>query len=427
METKRVVFLIMGLLLLLTGCGTMTPLTKASSRGDIGVMKDLIQKGVNLNEPGESSDKATALHWAASDGHVEAVRTLLASGANINSIDYCRQTPIFYAIKSTAKNNIFITKLLIDHGADLTVIDCDKMMPIDYASRNQDLAIVELLTAKSRESTKRLKETMYADGSRLDLPLNIGNCRMELETNKAVISGNMQHLKGLISAGADLDEADCYGYRPMDYAKRYQLDEISGLIKANVRKSAKGDRDFPKGRWDDSINFANAVPTISYAAANKIGIAVNDQRPYVLTKEKKPDYVGYTRYNAGPPKDMATRDRKPFAGTLQSLMVRGYGNAHAGDESTTQNKPARMMAVQINEWLVQTQFWVGNVEVKYNLDLRITNNQGKELFSKNFAGKEVIAAHNSAPYERAIIISPEVLYFLLTDILNQPELKAALL
>jgi hypothetical protein len=281
-----------------------------------------------------------------------------------------------------------------------------------------------------------------AEGSTLDLPLNISHCREVLETNKAVIANDVEKLKQLVASGANIDESDCFGYRPIDYAKSYQLEEILQFIHTKIRKSPKGDRDFPGGRWDDSVNFNRAAPKIDYGKTKKIAIAVYDKRPYIVGKEKMPNYIGYSRHSSLGPRDLITRDRKPFAQTLSLLIAEGYREAdcnvvdirHGINQDTqnslgvvSQNMQDRVLTLKLNELITETLYMVGSTDVKYDIDLSIADEKGKELFSRKFAGTEMIAINGYAPSERAIIIAPEVLYYVLTDMLNKPEVKAALL
>ncbi|MEE9912006.1 MAG: ankyrin repeat domain-containing protein [Deltaproteobacteria bacterium] len=437
MKIKHVTFLMMGLLLLLTGCSTMTPLSRASSRGDIGAMKDLIQKGVNLNEPGETSYKATALHWAASNGREEAVRTLLAAGANINSQDYCRQTPIFYAVNSQQGGKAATVGLLIDKGADMSLKDCNGWMPVDYARENQDKVLLDLIMSKSPVSAERVQKAKLAEGKHLNLPWDITNCRVT-EAHLAAKKGDMKALKALIAAGADLDEVDCHGFRADEYARGTA--EVIDLIASKTSTSHKGDHHFPNNiRWEDSINFNNAVPKINYQGSKKISIVVHDQRKYILDKEKQPEYVGYTRHTAVAPKDLITRDRKPFCETLATLIAAGYRKANFeivssnfimdknAKEGIGQNKSDRTIIFRVNELITETQYWSGYVDFKYDILTTVVNEQGKELYSQTFTGQEIIGADKSSPVMRTLVVVPEVLYYLLTDICNKPELKSALL
>jgi hypothetical protein len=192
---------------------------------------------------------------------------------------------------------------------------------------------------------------------------------------------------------------------------------------------------------DFSINYNNAEPKINYKGSKKLAIAIYDERTYVRTKEKKPEYVGYTRESRRLPTDMTTRDGRPIAQTLGKLIADAYSKADlkvvgvtfgydANDKanlgSILQNKPDRLMTIKLRDWIIETQYGVDNVIFKYSLDFNIADAQGKVLFTKIFTGKETIAGAQWYSYMRASIIAPEITYYLFTDILNKPEVAAAL-
>jgi ankyrin repeat protein len=429
----------------LSGCRTMTPLSKASMQGDINAMNALIKQGCNLNEPGDQSYKATSLHWAASYGQTQAVATLLDAGANVNSLDYCRQTPIFYAINGEKKKSYEMTELLISKGADLNVNDCHGWMPIDYATQNQDMEIKELILSKSPESIERLKNKKIAEGRTLILPKSIENCR-EASIHKAASAGDIATVKKLIEAkddpDMDIDEADCFGYRAIDYAERNGDQAMIKIISSKSPKSAKGEPNDQSGKYDYAINFNHAEPTIHFRGTKKLAIAVYDEREYVVTtKEKPPEYVGYTRRSWAGPTDFTTRNKRPIVQTLSTLIAAGFRSAgfdivhtsHKSDKSAAsnlelivQNKPDRAIIVKVNEWIIETQYWVDNIDFKFSITLSVLDEKGKELFVKEFAGTERIAGLRGYSHMRAKVIAPEVAYYLLTDILNKPEFAAVL-
>lgn len=70
-------------------------LIEAVKRNDINEIKEMIKKGVDLNElgPGNSSP----LHWAVFFDRSEAIKILVASGAEINFKDVNGKTPLLIA------------------------------------------------------------------------------------------------------------------------------------------------------------------------------------------------------------------------------------------------------------------------------------------------------------------------------------------
>jgi len=68
-----------------------------------------------INEP--TLDNSTLLHKACEEGNAEAVRVLLALGANVNAVDHGEYTPLHVAVE---KDHLAIVKMLIKKGADLS-------------------------------------------------------------------------------------------------------------------------------------------------------------------------------------------------------------------------------------------------------------------------------------------------------------------
>ena len=53
--------------------------------GHVDVVKVLIQSGADVNA--EDENKSTALHMTAFEGHVDVAKVLLQNGANVNAVD----------------------------------------------------------------------------------------------------------------------------------------------------------------------------------------------------------------------------------------------------------------------------------------------------------------------------------------------------
>lgn len=87
-----------------------TPLMYLAIKGDIARMKDLIGRGAEVNQTGW-----TALHYAATAGHDDAVRLLLENYAYIDAESPEKNTPMMMAMKYNRGTTV---KLLLDEGAD---------------------------------------------------------------------------------------------------------------------------------------------------------------------------------------------------------------------------------------------------------------------------------------------------------------------
>ena len=64
------------------------------------------------------------------------VTDLIASGADVNSLDFQNRSPLHYLVSTSSGGYEVLTEieeLLISHGADLFTVDCDGKLPLFYS------------------------------------------------------------------------------------------------------------------------------------------------------------------------------------------------------------------------------------------------------------------------------------------------------
>lgn len=107
-------------------------------------MRDLPEfVGLDLNDVnlvGNFGD--SPLHVAATWGDVEAITTLIRSGANVNAHGEDNLTPLHLA---ASKGAVEAVDALLHFGADPQAVDSDGYRPIDLAISLRHNAVVELL------------------------------------------------------------------------------------------------------------------------------------------------------------------------------------------------------------------------------------------------------------------------------------------
>jgi ankyrin repeat protein len=99
----------------------------------------------NCNVYGKDVDGWTALHfYAAHNGPVEDIESLLSKGALINQVTHDDGwTPLHLAVNN---DNFNIVEVLITNGADVNAKDLDDWTPLQIAAQNGYVDITDILS-----------------------------------------------------------------------------------------------------------------------------------------------------------------------------------------------------------------------------------------------------------------------------------------
>ncbi|CDZ77945.1 ankyrin repeat protein [Legionella massiliensis] len=128
-----------------------SPLYLAASRGNVPIVKLLLEHKVAVNEP-STTIQMSALAVAVQNGHCEVVKLLLENGANVDSKDKRGVTALFIAV---SKSNYHMVQLLLEHGASLDMTAGNtKTTVFSQAERLKDNGLI--LALLRNEQNKRL-------------------------------------------------------------------------------------------------------------------------------------------------------------------------------------------------------------------------------------------------------------------------------
>lgn len=147
----------------------------AACSGDNDTIQTLLKQDARLANVKSREINSTPLHFAAHRGHLNIVKLLLFTGADINAKEgnYSKSTPLHWAAK----------------GGHLEVVKHDELQPLHYAIRNNKTEIAELLIqqgaslqAKTRFGIFPLSMAILADNQQIVRILTNHNLPQDLAT-----------------------------------------------------------------------------------------------------------------------------------------------------------------------------------------------------------------------------------------------------
>lgn len=188
------------------------PLQKAAWKGDLSLVKLLIEQGTPVNKSCDFN-RWTALHAATHKGYVEIAEFLIKHGADVNVKDKDGYTALHntadsflkgFPRKRTEVDRNRIAALLLKHGANVNATTNHGETVLHGAALTNNVGLVQFLLKKGADSNIQQSQGITP----LHFALSAGENRLEV-------------VRLLLSHGADLNVTDENGRTPKDYAEDY--------------------------------------------------------------------------------------------------------------------------------------------------------------------------------------------------------------
>lgn len=176
-------------------------LINACRNGKYKEVELLLKQNVNVNYKANNvnykgNDQWTALHFASRYGHTKIVKLLLANNASVNAQTILQDTALHWSSHANADKIIIldIVKMLIDAGADITLMNSDGETPEQYAryQNRNDIAdyIIQYKPKTLSEIDTALKEKLSESEQKIKV------CNEQVNTlvkeNEAVRQENIE-------------------------------------------------------------------------------------------------------------------------------------------------------------------------------------------------------------------------------------------
>jgi ankyrin repeat protein len=275
--------------------GGYTPLLFAAREGAVEAARSLLDAGANVNDAG--ADGASALAVAAFSGQSAMAQLLIERGADLNAAGGG------YAALHAAviRNDVPLAKALIAKGADLNVRQTkatqarrthddwafDKLMigatPFMLAAKDGQAEFMRLFAAAGADRTLgRLHDeapplvvaSLGEQDARNAVTLMVTpGQRVNREPERRALEA----MKVVVELGADIDSADKWGNTAMHVAARKRFESV---IRFLVEKGARVDAKNQLGETPLALALRPAPP-LPGAVIATFGMAVNDEGPKI--------------------------------------------------------------------------------------------------------------------------------------------------
>ncbi|XP_062618438.1 uncharacterized protein LOC134280023 [Saccostrea cucullata] len=218
-----------------------TPLAAACERGEISIVKVLLEAGADVNP---QSMHKTPLTAAAESGHTNVVKELLKAGADVNPQDK-------YDIPLTAacrKGHLCVVKQLLDAAADVNPESANET-PLTEACFGGHINVVkELVNAGADVNVHGLNTplTEACESGQISLVkylLEIGadvNGLSNQPLRTACKCGHLDVVKALLAAGADVNLQDHKDTPLTEACKEGHMSVVKVLLEAGADVNLKG-------------------------------------------------------------------------------------------------------------------------------------------------------------------------------------------
>ncbi len=184
-------------------------------------------------------------------------------------------------------------------------------------------------------------------------------------------------------------------------------------------------------------DYADVVADVKASGNSSIRVATHDQRSYVVSGTKLPQFVGLQRGGYGNPFNVSTSTNKPLADDITaaittSLARKGFRTipvivSRADSKEAVLKKAQaagaeRSLIVTLSEWKSDTYT---SVALVYDATMMVFDNEGQKLAEKKIEGRDNLGGSMWNPPSHARQAVPAAFKQKLEELLNDPDILRA--
>ncbi|XP_006754045.1 PREDICTED: palmitoyltransferase ZDHHC13 [Myotis davidii] len=234
-------------------------IVKATQYGIFERCKELVEAGYDVRQP--DKENVSLLHWAAINNRLDLVKFYISKGAVVDQLGGdLNSTPLHWAIR---QGHLPMVILLLQYGADPTLIDGEGFSSIHLAVLFQHMPIIAYLISKGQSvnmtdlngQTPLMLSAHKVLGPeptgfllKFNPSLNVvDKIHQNTPLHWAVAAGNVTAVDKLLEAGSSLDIRNVKGETPLEMALQSKNRLIIHMLKTEAKMRAN--KKFRLWRW----------------------------------------------------------------------------------------------------------------------------------------------------------------------------------
>jgi hypothetical protein len=179
------------------------------------------------------------------------------------------------------------------------------------------------------------------------------------------------------------------------------------------------------------------MPQLNVAGTGKLAVATHDQRPYIVSGDTVPEFVGLSRGGYGNPFKVHTESARPLAEEMTRVMCKALHEkgfqcvpviVAARDRSDEVQRKLQEVAgnlallLVLHEWKSDTYI---NTDLTYNVTLSVLDSRGAVIAKVDMKGVDNLGGDFLNPPAHSRTAVPPAFKKKLEDLLNHPDVVAA--
>jgi hypothetical protein len=132
-------------------------------------------------------------------------------------------------------------------------------------------------------------------------------------------------------------------------------------------------------------DYGSSIAGLPITGTGKIAVSVVDARPYVLSGDKKPDFVGLQRGGFGNPFDVRTGSGQPLATEMSDAISKALQKQGFSVVAAAEPAP-RKLELKVLEWKTDVMM---RLKTLYDLELSVFDGSGALLAKSATKGEDV--------------------------------------